>query len=465
MIGIRDISKNFPSPVTPLGGPPFSALRSPRRSSSRTSDRSLPASESSRTRSRMHRYGSTSHRALSPIRDNTSDCSVITSAYDQQADHTTDGEDSDSALSDVLNFTASKGFLLLGKPPKKASRRSHVGVARVGLGAPTLFRRSSGQSIRTATETRCEASSPSAEQMESMRDAQDEQPHESAQERQATRPSHQRSASMSKSMSELMAALDVEASEWGQRLDQSEQIEIGPLLVETPRRRESHVLSGMSSSDVAITDNLPPQQLPPSDSIPSLSSSGSQESSLDNSRGPVTAESSLIRSNSTKTLLSPTGDHEGATETGDDFHSIYNAYRGSASTWASHFTAPVVRIEDPQGDEVSDAEIEGDVSATDDIPRKRNKLNRKTRIGFEEQRAALRPRPSLSHRSTSLSSKPSHSFQPTLTSPQEEEYGSTSNDAPLQDAMDGADPYAFYEFFSKPAALHAGGNVAARSDR
>ncbi len=98
---------------------------------------------------------------------------------------------------------------------------------------------------------------------------------------------------------------------------------------------------GLEASNGAVQP-----QLPNSDSIPTLSPSGSQDVSLDDSRGPATAESSLIRSDSAKTVPSLAASNDVVTETADiDFSSIYNAYRASNSTMASRFTAPVFRIE------------------------------------------------------------------------------------------------------------------------
>ncbi|KAJ1017730.1 hypothetical protein NDA16_005049 [Ustilago loliicola] len=118
---------------------------------------------------------------------------------------------------------------------------------------------------------------------------------------------------------------------------------------------------------------------------------------------------------------------------------------------ASRFTAPVVRIEDPEGDEVDDSELEDDTSSSDDMPRKRNKPTRRNRLGFEEQRAALRPRPSIGHRS--VSSRPSQTFKSTLNPTQEDTAASTpspvdafASASAATTTSEGTDPYAFYEF-------------------
>ncbi|KAF6766895.1 hypothetical protein PSEUBRA_001143 [Kalmanozyma brasiliensis GHG001] len=440
LISIRGISKQFPSPTSALGAPPTSSLHPHRRNSSRASNRS----ESSAGGSRMHR------KVLSTILDTASDHPVETDPVR--------GEDSsDGALSDVLDLADNKGTLRTRKPNRKAFLPPSVAVARVGLGAPILLRRSSEQSLRSPNTTRA-TKSPGSEQAGTRRDAKGEREHVAT--RPAERPNHQRSASMSRSMSELMAALDLEASEWGQRVGGSDIAEPSTRSGGTTQRRESHVLDGQlrrPSIDQDCSGAVQPQ-LPNSDSIPTLSPSGSQEVSLDDSRGPATAESSLIRSDSAKTIPSLAGSKDIVTETADgDFNSIYNAYRFSASTVASRLTAPVLRIEDPQGDEVSDSELERDAATADDVPRKRTKPSRKKSLGFEEQRAALRSRPSLAQRSASLSSKPSRSFLSTLVPTEEEEDGSTSDDAPPSTAGDGADPYAFYEFSpSLPPFMPAG---------
>ncbi len=84
-----------------------------------------------------------------------------------------------------------------------------------------------------------------------------------------------------------------------------------------------------------------------------------------------------------------------------EFHSIYEHTEDLPAPWLRASQHPVVRIEDPQGEEVSDEELDGDVSSTDETPRKRNKAGKK-RLGFDEQRVALRPRPSMTQRSASF---------------------------------------------------------------
>ncbi|SPO30979.1 uncharacterized protein UTRI_05384_B [Ustilago trichophora] len=443
LVGIRDISKHFPSPTAaPIALPP-SLSHVLQRSGSLASNQSRSTSESCRAGSQSRRSASASHRTLSPVQDSPMDLPFDTPhARNDRIDAIKGEESSDSALSDVLDLTDNKGILMIGKRIQPAPLHSGLGgVARVGLGARTITRFDSEQSLRQKA----------SQQLEVMQDSKYEHVSNSAMEPQIPRSHHKRSSTMTKSMSELVAALDLEASEWGQRLGESESMEFDTTRTIAAQARESHLLdarlpgpriSGEQSFDVPT-----PRKLPASDSMPSLSPSGSQELSLDDSQGPATAESSLIRSNSAKSNPSLRNSTDTSNDVGAaaEFRSIYDAYRGSTSTMASRFTAPVVRIEDPEGDELSDSELEGDVSSSDDMPRKRNKPSRKDRLGFEEQRAALRPRPSLVNRSTPLSAKPSQTFKSTLV-PTQEEDSAASTGAPTTTSNQGADPYAFYEF-------------------
>lgn len=372
------------------------------------------------------------------------------------------GEDSsDSALSDVLDLTDNKGVLMIGKRLQQASLQSGAGVAQVGLGARnwSLSRHKSEQSLRGhwnepdsgPAASPGPSASPGSDRLEIMRDAQQEAGSVSNQMARKQRKHHQRSSTMSRSMSELMAALDLEASEWGQRLGEAESMDLGNDCIDTAQSRESHLLDARPPAS-RVTDpsgnDSTQAPLPASDSMPSLSASSSQDHSIDDSRGPATADSSLVRSNSAKSLPSRCDSSETATDVGAgaEFRSIYDAYRHSNSTMASRFTAPMVRIEDPEGDEVDDSELEDDVSSSDDMPRKRNKQTQKNRLGFEEQRATLRPRPSIGHRS--ISSRPSQTFKATLNPTQEENTMTSAATSALAatTTSEGTDPYAFYEF-------------------
>ncbi|SPO30767.1 uncharacterized protein UTRI_05384 [Ustilago trichophora] len=444
LMGIRDISNHFPSPTAaPIVLPP-SLSHVLEQSGSLASNKSRFTSESGRAGSQPRRSASASHRTLSPVQDSPMDLPFDTPhARNDHIDAFKGEESSDSALSDVLDLTNNKGILMVGKRIQPAALHSGIGgVARVGLGARTLTRFGSEQSLRQRA----------AEQLEVMQDSKYEHVSNSAMEPSTPQSHHKRSSTMTKSMSELVAALDLEASEWGRRLGESESMEFDTTRIGAAQARESHLLDarlpGTRISGEQPLDQSTPRKLPVSDSMPTLSPSGSQELSLDDSQGPATAESSLIRSNSVKSnpsSLRNSTDFSNDVSAGAEFRSIYDAYRASTSTMASRFTAPVVRIENPEGDELSDSELEGDVSSSDDMPRKRNKPSRKDRLGFEEQRAALRPRPSIVNRSTSLSARPSQTFKSTLV-PTQEEDSTPSTGAPTMTSNQGADPYAFYEF-------------------
>ncbi|SOV09963.1 uncharacterized protein UDID_06470 [Ustilago sp. UG-2017a] len=468
--GIRTIAKHFPSPTATATAtvmslpPPVSRLLN--RNGSHPSSKSAFNSTHRGFHSRRSRP--TTNRTLSPVLDSPMDRHFDTPHQRASHNSAVKGEDSsDSALSDVLDLTDNKGILMLGKSFQQTTLQSGAGVAQVGLGARgfSLSRFRSEQSLRDRShehkqqlEAQTQAAtsaSPGSDRLEIMRDAQNEAQSKSNPRSQPQRRHHQRSSTMTKSMSELVAALDLEASEWGQRLGESDSMEFTNKHVDTAQLRESQLLDARPPAsrigpDASNESSQP--ALPESDSMPALSASGSQEHSLDDSRGPITADSSLIRSDSAKSLPSQCHHSDTATDVGAgaEFRSIYDAYRHSSSTMASRFTAPVVRIEDPEGDEVDDSELE-EVSPSDDMPRKRNKSTRKNHLGFEEQRAAMRSRPSVSHRANS--SRPSQTFKSTLNPTQEEDMAASAPSAPPSVAAaapatttESTDPYAFYEF-------------------
>ncbi|CDR98611.1 hypothetical protein [Sporisorium scitamineum] len=397
LTGIRNISYQFPSPTSPYIARRPSASRAPEEDRLHVSYRSESTAEPS-TGSQSHGSETMSRKALRQVQDCSTDLPSNEAPACDDGIGTAQGEESnDSSLSDVLDLADNKGVLMIGRRLQQAS----------------VWQKSTSKQ------------------------------HEAGKH-------HQRKGTMSKSMSELMAALDLEASEWSQRLGESERtMDSRNSQVGQTQARESHLLDskppGPQPSHLLPSNDTAQPDLQASDSLPSLSSAGSQELSLDDSRGPATAESSLVRSNSGKSMQSFGDTADTAHDNGAsvEFHSIYNAYRGSTSTIASRFTAPVVRIEDPEGDEVSDSELEDDVSSSDDAPRKRNKSSRKKPFGFEQQRVSLRPRPSLLSRSSSV--KGGSTFHSTLP-PTEEEDAESSNSAPTTTTTEGSDPYAFYEF-------------------
>ncbi|SPO47634.1 uncharacterized protein PSANT_05322 [Moesziomyces antarcticus] len=392
---IRNISNHFPSPGHPTATLPHHSL----------------------------------HSALSPSQPTWQDLPFDTPLARRDKQFGVQGESStDSALSDVLNITEHRGLLTAKHP------HLPVGVARVGLGPRSI-------------SPRAAASSPASEQLEYLSDsnaAPSSQPHHD------TSPSssrHKRTGTMSKSLSELMVALELEADGCRQqrprRSHPSQDNSAQPSSSSSPRHAsESNHTDG---SDLQHNGPEEPSILPTSDSLPSLSSSGSQDESLDDSRGPQTAESSLTRSISTKSV----GSYRRSSDTVHDnasvaeFQSIYNAYRDSAATFASRFTAPTVRIEDPQGDEISDSELEGGSSSElDEVPRKRNKSSRKKHLGFDEQRASLRNRSLTVTRPVADPSRAAYNSRTTTAPTNEHSVSSTAVDTPSQ----GLDPYAFYEF-------------------
>ena len=461
--GIRDISNHFPAPNSASSLHSFSALRILDEKRTHSSDRSETSSEPSRGQPQPHRPRSSSRRALVAVRESLETAASVEAAAEYDQPSAAQGEQShDSTLSDVLNLTDSRGILIIGKRAQQDPLLNGVNVTRVGLGPRTLSRHNSEHSLHSISASQKAASSPPTEQPEGMRDLQRMQESKSQCE---TRKHRQRTGNMSRSMSELMAALDLDASEWGQRLGRSESTDFSDAQGGPMQARESQLLDGrppQPQTSLPAGNSSPQMELPASDSLPdsmpSLSSSASQELSLDDSRGPATAESSFIRSNSTKkeASLGPTTDAAHGNGASDDFCSTYNVYRGSTSTMASCLTAPAVRIEDPEGDQLSDSELDSDASSFDDMPRKRNKLSRKNSLGFEQQRATLRPHRSMVARSASLSFGPSRSFQSTLE-PTEEEDLTSSNPAPATTTSEGNDPYAFYEFSpSLPPFMPAG---------
>ncbi|SJX64564.1 uncharacterized protein SRS1_15381 [Sporisorium reilianum f. sp. reilianum] len=452
LTGIRRISNQFPSPSSPYIARPPSASHVTEQDRSHACSRSASRGESSKTGLPSHRSTTQSCQALIQVQDYSTQIPPETAPASDDRSDAIQGEGStDSALSDVLELTDNKGVLMIGRRLQQASLLSGVGVARVGLGARTLSRHASEHSLRSASQSPKTPWSSRSEEQEVLQDVQDRQVQQTTNKPREAGKHHQRNGTMSKSMSELMAALDLEASEWDQRLGESERRNSRNALVVQTHARESQLLdskppapqiSHVSGSDTAQRD------LPASDSLPSLSSTGSQELSLDDSRGPATAETSLVRSASIKSTQSLADSNDTAHDNAAsaEFRSIYDAYRASTSTMASRFTAPVVRIEDPEGDEVSDSELEGDdVSSSDDVPRKRNKSGRKKSFGFEQQRVSLRPRPSLVSRSSSLSAKAGSTFHSSLP-PTEEEDVDPPSSAPTTTTTEASDPYAFYEF-------------------
>ncbi|GAC77543.1 hypothetical protein PANT_27c00002 [Moesziomyces antarcticus T-34] len=386
---IRTISNHFPSPVHP---------------SATLSHHSL-------------------HQALSPSQPTWQDLPFDTPLARRDKQFGVQGESSsDSALSDVLNLTDHRGLLTAKHP------HLPVSVARVGLGPRSI-------------SPRAAASSPASEQLEYLSDSSaapcPDPDH-------GTRPStsrHKRTGTMSKSLSELMVALELEADDCRQQRQRQSQ---------THHSDSAQLASSSRSNDTDGSDlqhNGPdePGILPTSDSLPSLSSSGSQDESLDDSRGPQTAESSLTRSVSTKSVGSYRRSSDTVHDNGSvaEFQSIYNAYRDSAATFASRFTAPTVRIEVPQGDEISDSELEGGSSSElDEVPRKRNKSSRKKHLGFDEQRASLRSRSLTVTRPVADPSRAAYRSRTATAPTDEHSVSSTTVDTPTQ----GLDPYAFYEF-------------------
>ncbi|TKY88823.1 hypothetical protein EX895_002064 [Sporisorium graminicola] len=451
LTSIRNISNQFPSPISPYIPRRPSASRTQEANRMRARSRSESRAGPSRTGSQSRGCEATPRKALIQVQDcptNLPFSKVSTS--DDRIDAAQGEESNDSTLSDVLDLADNRGVLMVGRRRQQASVLSSVGVARVGLGARTLSQRVSEHSLRSPSQSSKAASSLRSEQQEVMQGTLDKQVQPSTSSPHEAGKHHQRSGTLSQSMSELMAALDLEASEWGQRLGLTEKRDSRTMHADQPQTRESHLLDSKPPeaqlSHLRSHDSAQ-QVVPASDSMPSLSSTGSQELSLDDSRGPATAETSLVRSNSAKSMASLQGSADTAHDNGAsvEFRSIYDAYRGSTSTLASRFTAPVVRIEDPEGDEVSDSELEGDVSSSDDMPRKRNKSGRKKPFGFEQQRVSLRPRPSVLSRSASLSAKAGSTFQSTLPPTEEEDIASSSS-APTNITTEGSDPYAFYEF-------------------
>ncbi|PWY97013.1 hypothetical protein BCV70DRAFT_219808 [Testicularia cyperi] len=131
-----------------------------------------------------------------------------------------------------------------------------------------------------------------------------------------------------------------------------------------------------------------------------------------------------------------------------DINAILDAYRASNGTLASHFTAPVLRIQDPEGEDVSDSELD---LSSDDAPRKRTKQNRRKALGFDEQRATVRPTGSAPR-----SFRPGQIFSYVpLIPPRSDSVGSavrnkdastTKAATPPTTRMPLGDPYAYYEF-------------------
>ncbi|KAJ9474865.1 hypothetical protein PHBOTO_004747 [Pseudozyma hubeiensis] len=443
MDGLRNISSHFPTPVTSY--PPCSSELStaPQDAHSGLS--------SSRTESRTSRSISGPSRVTSLTADGATDTSSGASHIRDDHVKFAEGEgSSDSALSQVLDLTESRGVLAIGERMQRASSGSQTGVFQIGLGARTLFRHKSNRQRRSTPKEQTKPSSKPGRKS-SMRDV----PHELVQTC-SKQPSvrsmhHQRSDTLSKSMSELMLALDLEANEWRNGVGRTTSIDNhSQPQVEAAQVWRSPVNAGGYSATVhstATSDSNTQAEMPASDSLPSLSSSGSQELSLDDSRGPPTAETTLVHPSSSKNWasLGVVADNADDHGVGADLVAIYDSYRLSDGTMASRFTAPALRIEDPEGDEVADSELEGEHSS-DDVPRKRSKPSRKKSLGFEDQRATLRPRPSLSHHSASLASRPSQAFRATLVTTEEETGSSSLDSASLAPAAGDEDPYAFYEF-------------------
>ena len=451
--GIRDISKHFPSPTAASVAPPTSVLQKLERSGSHTSSSSGSALQSSRTGRRSAPSGSSTHTLLSSVQHGPTDLRVDTlHGRTGPLDSVNGEESSDSALSDVLNLADNHGALMIGM--QQTALRSGLGIARVGLGARILSSHASERSLHRAgqgreVQIRITASSRANEGLEATQTTQHAPCSKPAALNRPLQAHHRHTSKSSKTMSELVAALDLEANEWGQRLAQSEGSQPVSGVNDPVQGWKPSLESKMPETQVVShsTEGYGHHPLPASESLPSLSSSGSQELSFDDSHGLTTAESSLVRSSSAKSTSSPRDSIDTAAEVAgsSEFRSIYDAYRGSTSTMASRFTAPVVRIEDPEGGEVSDPELEDGVSSSDDMPRKRNKPTRKTHLGFEDQRAALRPRPSKLYHAASTPSRPSQTFQSSLLPTQEEETPA-SPCTPTGSTSEGADPYAFYQF-------------------
>ncbi|GAC94927.1 hypothetical protein PHSY_002500 [Pseudozyma hubeiensis SY62] len=434
MDGLRDTSNHFPTPATSY--PPLSSELTTAPRDAKPMLRFSPRSISGPS------------RATSPTADGVMYTSSGAShVRDDHVKSAEGGGSSDSALSQVLDLTESRGVLAIGERIQQASSGSQTGVFQIGLGARTLFPHKSNRQRRSTPN----GPSHNPGRKSSMHDV----PHDPVQtyskQHSVQRRNHQRSDTMSKSMSELMLALDLEADEWRNGVGMTASVDLHPQpQVAAAQVSRSHVEAGESSATVpgpAKSDSNTKAELPESDSLPSLSSSVSQELSLDDSRGPPSAETSFIHPRSSKIsasfrVVADNADDHGVSA---DPVALYDSCRLSDGTMASHFTAPALRIEDPEGDEVADSELEGDRSS-DEIPRKRSKPSRKKSLGFEDQRATLRPRSSLSHHSASLTSRPSQAFRSTLVTT-EEETGSTSLDsASLIRAGGDEDPYAFYEF-------------------
>lgn len=462
--GIRNICQQFPSPFSSkeVRSPATSRLLD--QSDSRLGDQAVPASVFSATPSQWH---NPTLKACQP--SNSMAKSTMNSYPDSETPHVHDDRSSstkgqggsEGVFSEILCLTDSTDTLANSQRMYRLPYGSNVSVAKVGLGAYTLSRYDSQHSQLSASKTKQTAPHAKLSQPMTTRGVQNERKQMAKTKTRETRIHHQRSDTLSRSMSELMVALDLEANEWGQRLSKSENTgSCNEQQTEIAQAQASQAIPAMRHAALSHSDSSQSSEqldLVASDSLPSLSSSGSQAISLDDSHGPATAESSLTRPNTATSSASYDGEADATDEsrTSTDLRSIYEAYRLSSSTMASHLTAPVVRIEDPEGDQVADSELDGN-SSSDDMPRKRNKSSRKKSLGFEDQRAALRSRPFSPHRSASLSSKPSQAFRSTLL-PTQEEMAASHDDPPSAAANTDADPYAFYEFSpSLPPFMPAG---------